>query len=140
MKNLGEDGGGLVSVTLDGRHLGMLVDVTEKRILTDLTELLAESNQLRGCELLTGERDDFVLQPAGSNLRYQIIRQRLIQLHANNGCPATRARRLDGQTHWVAPISGPIFESLNVNGMVPPGQIRISPQVKLVGPRGSMLL
>ena len=51
----------------------MLVDVTEKRILTDLTELLTEPDQLRGCELLIRKRDHFVLQPVRSNFRYQII-------------------------------------------------------------------
>jgi hypothetical protein len=68
VKKLGEDGGGFVSVTLDGCHLGMLVNVTEKRILTNLAELLTESNQLRWRELLVWKRDDFVLQPVRSNL------------------------------------------------------------------------
>jgi hypothetical protein len=42
-------------MTLNSRHLRVLVDMPKKRILADLTKVLAERDQLRGCELLIRE-------------------------------------------------------------------------------------
>ena len=127
-------------MTLNSRHLRVLVDMPKKRILADLTKVLAERDQLCGCELLIRKRDDFVLQPLRANLCHQIIGQRLIQPHAGDGCPAARARGINCQAHRAAPISGATSSSLDVNGMVPPGQVRIGPQIELVGPGRTMLL
>ncbi len=63
MKVLSKNGGGLIGLALNSADIGVAIDMSKKRILTDLTKVLADALKMFGGEWLIGEGDNLVLQP-----------------------------------------------------------------------------
>ena len=57
MKVLSKNGGGLIGLALNSADIGVAIDMSKKRILTDLTKVLADALKMFGSEWLIGEGD-----------------------------------------------------------------------------------
>ena len=63
MEDLGKNGGLLGRVTLNRTNIGVAIDVPEKWVFSDFTEILRYSLEILWCECLIREGDDLVFEP-----------------------------------------------------------------------------
>ena len=103
MEDLGKNGGLLVRVALNRTNIGVAIDVPEKWVFSDFTEVLRYSLEVLWRKGLIGQGDDLVLEPQLSefgDLRVgEVLGERSMpSMRAPQACP-------EGVTVNVIPCS-----------------------------------